>query len=410
MKRTILYIAAIALLWAPHVARADCIKAQELLGKAAPMLEKNPAEAEALYESAASECPRSSAAQYNLGLARYRMRDFAGAEAAFSRSLRLNPASVEAMNGLAMTYISTGENWDRAEAHLERALKMRPGDPTLKESMKSLEAGRKVHDLSGLKKPKPRNNDYAVVVGIERYRDITGVDTAADDAVWVKRYLQDVVGVPEENIVLLLNERATRTDLLKYFTGWLKNNVTTDSTVYIYFAGHGAPDIKTKKAYIVPYDGDPNYLSMTAYPLDSLYDSIAGLPARETVVFLDSCFSGRGDRSVVAEGMRPIALSIENPVLASGRTVVLSAAEGSQASSYYKEAGHGLFTYFLLLGLKGQADSDGDGWVEVGELFTYLKPNVSKHARRINREQTPTIFPPEGSDLELIRLRLSNPG
>ncbi|KKK90070.1 hypothetical protein LCGC14_2726770 [marine sediment metagenome] len=129
----------------------------------------------------------------------------------------------------------------------------------------------------------------------------------------------------------------------------------------------------------------------------------------KTVVFLDSCFSGRGDRSVVAEGTRPIGLSIKNPVIASGRTVVISAAEGTQASSFYKESGHGLFTYFLLLGLKGEADSDSDGWVDVEELFTYLKPNVSKLARRINREQTPTIFPSAGSMDTLMELKLSKP-
>ncbi len=112
---------------------------------------------------------------------------------------------------------------------------------------------------------------------------------------------------------------------------------------------------------------------------------------------------------MVAEGTRPIGLSIKNPVIASGRTVVISAAEGSQASSYYKESGHGLFTCFLLLGLKGEADADSDGWVEVGEIFSYLKPNVSKIARRINREQTPTIFTSPGSTDTLMGFRLSKP-
>ena len=389
MRKAILHIYLLAaLLVAAPEALADCVAAQGLVGRASAIVKSDPKTAEGLFENAAAECPESSAIQYDLGLARYYMMDYVGAAAAFNDALRIKPGFVEALNGLAMTYISNGEKWDRAESNLKRALRLRPGDPTIKDTLKSLEVIRKVHDLSGVKGAALNRNAYAIVIGIERYRDIPSVDTAADDAIWMKRYLERVMGVPEENIVLLLNERATKTDMLKYFTGWLVNNVDEHSTVYIYYAGHGAPDVKTKKAYIVPYDGDPNYLSVTAYSLDSLYETIASLPARETVVFLDSCFSGRGDRSVVAEGTRPIGLSIKNPVIASGRTVVISAAEGSQASSYYKESGHGLFTCFLLLGLKGEADADSGGWVEVGEIFSYLKPNVSKIARRINREQT----------------------
>ena len=386
---------------------ADCMASQGLVSRGNAIVKSDPKTAEGLFESAAAECPQSSAIQYNLGLSRYYMMDYVGAAAAFNDALRIKPGSVEALNGLAMTFISNGEKWGRAEANLKRALKLRPGDPTIEDSLKSLEVIRKVHDLSGFPASGENKDAYAIVIGIERYRDITSVDTAADDAIWMKRYLERVMGVPEENMVLLLNERATRTDMLKYFTGWLANNVDEDSTVYIYYAGHGAPDVKTKKAYIVPYDGDPNYLSVTAYPLDSLYETLASLPARETVVFLDSCFSGRGDRSVVAEGIRPIGLSIKNPVIASGRMVVISAAESSQASSFYKESGHGLFTYYLLLGLKGEADADNNGWVEVGELFSYVKPNVSKLARRINREQTPTLFPPVGAEDSLMKLKLS---
>ena len=60
----------------------------------------------------------------------------------------------------------------------------------------------------------------------------------------------------------------------------------------VYLSGHGAPDPKSGAAYIVPWDGDPNFLETTAYPVSRLYQKLGALKAREIVVALDSCFSG----------------------------------------------------------------------------------------------------------------------
>jgi len=108
---------------------------------------------------------------------------------------------------------------------------------------------------------------------------------------------------------------------------------------------------------------------------------------------LDSCFSGAGGRSVIAKGMRPMVLSVENPVLASGKTVVLAASKGDQVSSTYDQKGHGLLTYFFLKGLQGEADQNKDGSIDLAELYNYVKLQVSGVARReYNNEQTPQLF------------------
>ena len=66
----------------------------------------------------------------------------------------------------------------------------------------------------------------------------------------------------EDQISTLLrtNERATRGDIEAYFENWLKNNVDKDSEVFVYYAGHGSPDPKSGKAFLVPYDGNPAFL------------------------------------------------------------------------------------------------------------------------------------------------------
>lgn len=235
---------------------------------------------------------------------------------------------------------------------------------------------------------------YAVVIGIEHYREkLPKADFADRDAQMVGEYLTKVMGYPEENIVVRLNEKAARTDLEKYLENWLPNNVEKDNSVFVYYSGHGAPNPKTGDAYLVPYDGDPTFVETTGYPLKRLYAALDKLPTKDITVVLDSCFSGAGGRSVIAKGMRPMVISVENPILAGGKTVVLAASLGDQVSSTYEEKGHGLLTYFFLKGLQGEGDLNKDGAIDMTEVYDYLKPKVQKLARKqFNNEQTPQLL------------------
>ncbi|GFO56974.1 hypothetical protein GMSM_39810 [Geomonas sp. Red276] len=262
-----------------------------------------------------------------------------------------------------------------------------------------------VDDVADARVP-PRADNFAVVIGIETYRDIKGVDFAVHDAKTVQTYLTRLMGYPEENVVFLPNERATKSDLEKYLGVWLKNRVNPQSTVFVYYAGHGAPNPASGDPYLVPYDGDPNYLETTAYPLKNLYAGLAQLKAKQVVVVLDSCFSGSGGRSVLAKGARPLVMSVDASPALSKNMVVLAAAGGSQISTSYDKAGHGLFTYYLLKGLKGEAAAGKDGSITVASLYRYLLPQVEKTARLQNVEQTPVITPGLATLKEMGNLRL----
>jgi hypothetical protein len=235
---------------------------------------------------------------------------------------------------------------------------------------------------------------YAIVVGIENYRQkLPKADFATQDAKLVTAYLVGALGYPEENVVTLMNEHAGLGDFIKYFEKWLPNNVESNSSVFVYYSGHGAPNPKTGDAYLVPYDGDPTFIDETGYSLKRMYGALGKLPAKEIIVALDSCFSGAGGRSVLAKGARPIVLSVENPVLANKNITVLSASAGDQISSTYDEKGHGLFTYFMLKGIKNEDVVKKDGSIDIESLFDYIKPQVSSIARKkYNNEQTPQLI------------------
>lgn len=253
-------------------------------------------------------------------------------------------------------------------------------------------------------------DDAALVIGISRYRDkdIPAVRYATRDAELVAKYLTRVAGVPAENVKVLTDDTATKSDVEAYLTDWLPRRVNERSRVFVYFAGHGSPAATAGEAFLVPYEGQPDFPSKLM-PLKSLMASLEKLPAREIVVALDSCFSGASGRSILPAGARPLVTTIEAPIPSDRKLVVLSAASGSQVSSDYDKGRHGLFTYALLRGLRGEADTDSDGSVTVGELYGYVKEQVGRRASiELNRDQTPTLNPSERVAGERLAIRLSS--
>jgi len=238
-------------------------------------------------------------------------------------------------------------------------------------------------------------NAYAVVIGIGQYREevIPKVSYAVKDAQAVAGLLEMQAGIPKTHIKLLTDTRATLSDLRNHLGEWLRMRVKANSTVYVYYAGHGTPNLQTQSGSIVPWDGHPDFPA-GLYSLKELEDTLSKLPTKHVVVFLDSCFSGGAGRSVVAKGARPMGL--QYPVLSQGEVMVLAAATGTQISSDYEKAEHGLFTHYLLAGLQGEADADKDGIVTLREITPFVRDRVAHTAvEELNREQTPVLLPGE---------------
>lgn len=238
----------------------------------------------------------------------------------------------------------------------------------------------------------PRQNDIAVIIGIENYQGVPKSEYSKSDAGLVKEYLK-AMGFQERNIEFIADERATKSAIEKTIEAWLPNRVKKDSTIFVYYSGHGAPEPKTGDAYLVPYDGDPNYLEVTGYPLKRLYEKLGKLQVAEVIVLLDSCFSGAGGRSVLAKGARPLVMMADVSVISSNMAV-LSATQGTQISTSSPEKGHGIFTYYFLKALK-------DGKKTLSDIYEYIKPLVEDEAKLLNVQQSPSISP----DVEKLKGR-----
>jgi uncharacterized caspase-like protein len=246
-------------------------------------------------------------------------------------------------------------------------------------------------------------HDYALIIGVEKYDDLPAATYAEGDAATAADFVR-ALGVPARNVVTLTGSHATRSGMVKQLENWLVKNTDETSTVYFYFSGHGAPDPTTGQAYLVPFDGDPQYLAETAYPLKRLYEKLGALKAKRTIVMVDSCFSGAGGRSVLAKGSRPLVNNVDTGFrsAADGKISVLTASGANQISGTNEASGHGLFTYYLFNGLNGAA-KDGAGLVTLQSLYDYLKPKVMDDARRANRDQTPELESPPSAALTVLR-------
>ena len=242
---------------------------------------------------------------------------------------------------------------------------------------------------------KPYPKDWGLVIGIEDYAHLPSVEYARRDALIVKEYFIKVLGVPEENVIFLIDGNATKARIEGYLKQYIPANVGKDTTLYVYFAGHGAPDMEKGDPYLVPHDGDTRFIAQTGYNLKTFYKDLDNLNIPRVYVFLDSCFSGVASRAaeMLAKGARPALVHVEDVRLDSDVVVSLSASASGQSSNAYPETKHGLFTYFLLRALKGEADENDDSWISVKEIFDYVKNHVVRVSRRMGTEQTPVITP-----------------
>jgi len=163
------------------------------------------------------------------------------------------------------------------------------------------------------------------------------------------------------------------------------------SDVFVYYSGHGAPDIETRKACFVPVDCDPQSIDVNGYSLDTFYKNISRLDARSITVVIEACFSGNSGGGSLLKA-NPVAIKVSREASING--TVITSSSGDEVSGWYPEKKHSLFTYFFLKGISGAADRDRDRKITVGEPQSYITSRtegVPYWAGRRGITQMPTV-------------------
>ncbi len=258
---------------------------------------------------------------------------------------------------------------------------------------------------------KKNKNAIGVIIGNQRYlnRDVPSVDFALNDANYMKKYLVNTLGYDEGNIIYI--ENATQTDFITVFGNeksykgklydWVKEN---KSDVFVYYAGHGAPNPENKNGYFVPTNADPTRLDLTGYNLNLFYKNLSQIKYKSLTVVLDACFSGVSEKGMLLKNVSPIMPKVKTDYVLKKNTCIFTSASEVEVSSWYPEKQHSLFTYFFLKGLQGEADANKDKIISSKELKKYLDENVVYFARRISsREQHPQLV--ENNPINIANIR-----
>ena len=238
----------------------------------------------------------------------------------------------------------------------------------------------------------------AVIIGNAAYQGgLPEVTYAGNDATAFRAYVIDVLGYDPANIIDLPDASKAQIEATfgnaRTHQGRLWRLVEPGiSEVVVFYSGHGVPGADNR-AYLLPVDADPDVPEINGYALELLYGNLAKLGALSVAVYIDACFSGQSFGGALS---RTSGLGI-SPALpaAPGGFGVLTAAAADQVAVWDDQAKHGVFTKHLLEALYGAADGEGfgngDNVITLTEAKAYLDVNMTRAARRIGREQDPSM-------------------
>jgi len=240
--------------------------------------------------------------------------------------------------------------------------------------------------------PAVNPNRFALIIGNENYSQFqpsltpdNDVEFARADALIFRQYCEKTFGVPSKNILVLLNATSAQMQQEINKLHELAKNTGPEAEIIFYYAGHGVPDPVTNESYLLPVDVNASQPDL-ALKLSTLLYQLTDSPLARLTVYLDACFSGRA-RNVSPLAARGLFI-LPKPIQPRGNTVVFSASSGDQAALPYRQAGHGLFTYYLL-----KAVNETKGLVNYGKLAEQVAGETAVHALLIhNRAQNPVTF------------------
>lgn len=220
----------------------------------------------------------------------------------------------------------------------------------------------------------------ALVVGIDRFHDpeVEDLRFAAKDAHDVARVLEDPE-VGAYDVVSVVSGEVGR----EAFWGALDalgSTVQRDDTVLVYVATHGTLALGPggSELFLIGSDGSLQDATRTGIRVEALASALDALPARRTVMILDACYAGTGRSVVAPEVKRRLehargAVPAPSALIASTLSAHLYAAHVHQPALEDPSLGNGVYTHFLLEALRGAADQDQDGLVEVMEAHGWAR-------------------------------------
>lgn len=225
---------------------------------------------------------------------------------------------------------------------------------------------------------------YAVVVGVGKYTAMPSLKFTDDDAYRFYSHLKSPEGgaLPDDQIAVLVDEGATRENVLgtmrQYFLKADENDV-----VLLYFSGHGLEGCFLP----VDYDGFNNKIRH-----EEIKKIFMQSRAKHKLCIADACHSGSLDYNAnfAAKGPTPVSLQRYYQAFeeSDGGIALLMSSKAEELSLEDHGLRQGVFTYYVLQGMKGAGDRNGDYLVTIKELYNYVYAKVREYTAG---SQTPVL-------------------
>lgn len=234
---------------------------------------------------------------------------------------------------------------------------------------------------------------WAVIVGVANYRHVRSLKYADDDAYKMYAFLKSPEGgaVADEQLHLLVDEQATKNNIIKSIQKVIAEAGHNDLFLF-YFSGHGQEDA------LLPFDYDGTYNHLFYKELNGLLQLSK---AKHKICLADACNSGNSSGMYTmksGEDASPTRIFTQTQK----GTVMMIASQSNEKSEENSVLRQGTFSYFLIKGLKGEADRNRDNLIAIGELYDYVNRQVKSYTKG---SQHPSIFGNYNPEIAVGRVR-----
>ena len=220
---------------------------------------------------------------------------------------------------------------------------------------------------------------YALLVGVSRYEKFESLKYTDDDAYRVYAFLKSPEGgaLADEQINILIDESATKRNIMRSLDDLVARAGENDA-VFCFFSGHGI------NGHFLPIDSD-GYRNSLAY--EEVKERLQACKAKQKLYVADACYSGSllSSRTALTQSVEMLYSRLNET---SGGTAFLLSSKKEEYSLESEGLRQGIFSHFLIKGLKGDADSNRDQIVSVTELYKYVYGSVRDYTKMA---QTPIL-------------------
>jgi hypothetical protein len=246
----------------------------------------------------------------------------------------------------------------------------------------------------------PNIKIWAVIVGVGAYENVQPLSYTKDDAYRMYAFYKSPEGgsLPDRQIALLIDEEATRKNIIKAIRDTY-SQAGKDDIIIFYFSGHGAEGAFITSEF--DRNDTKDYKGILWHEeLQSVFEQS---PAKYKYLIADACHAGSFTASASKEtGTRSRGTFYQAFEESKGGFVLLLSCMGDEVSLETRGVRQGVFSHYLLRGLKGESDSNKDKIVSVIELFDYVDDNVKNFTRG---KQNPVISGNYDASLPIAVLR-----